>query len=303
MKASVYDIVTDRILAKLAEGTVPWRKRWNGSASTELPRNFLTKKAYRGINVILLWSCGYSTPDFLTFNQAKSLGGSVRKGEHGMPIVFWTVYDGKNSQTGASEKRFVLKYFTVFHVSQCDGLDVPAPVVDPNARHVDPIEACERVVASYANPPAIRHGGDGAFYRPSTDSVQMPERNAFDGAEEYYSTLFHELGHSTGHASRLARKAFHERTTFGSHSYSFEELVAEMTAAFLCCEAGIDTTTIDNSAAYIANWVKVLKSEPRWVVDAASQAAKAADLILGRKASYESDESNNESAAAQSAAA
>lgn len=297
-KASVYEIITARILDALAAGTVPWRKTWTEQRSSALPRNFVTKKPYRGVNLIILWSAGYSSPDFLTFRQAKQLGGSVRKGEHGLPVVFWTVYDGKtvDPKTGKLEKRFVLRYYTVFHVSQCDGLNVPA---EPVKAPVDPIASCDAVVASYKNPPTVAHGGGRAFYSTAADHVQMPERGSFESAAEYYSTLFHELGHSTGAAKRLDRKGITKSVGFGDHLYSFEELVAECAAAFLCAEAGISTATIENSAAYIAGWVAKLKSEPRWIVEAAGQAAKAADMIMNRgaQASTEDDDSSEAEAA------
>lgn len=287
-KASVYEIITARILDALSKGTVPWRQTWTAERSASLPRNFDTKKPYRGINLIILWSAGYSSPDFLTFNQAKQLGGAVRKGEHGLPVVFWTVYDGNgiDPKTGKPEKRFVLRYYTVFHVSQCDGLNMPAA---PAKAPVDSIASCEAIVASYQDPPSVAHGGGRAFYAPASDHVQMPERASFSSQAEYYSTLFHELGHSTGAAKRIDRKGITKSDGFGGHLYSFEELVAECTAAFLCAEAGISTATLDNSAAYIANWAAKLKSEPRWIIEAAGQAAKAADMIMSRGARAESE--------------
>jgi antirestriction protein ArdC len=295
-KASVYDIITARILAALQAGTVPWRQTWTERRSAARPRNFVTGKAYRGVNVLILWAAGFSSPDFLTFNQAKKLGGSVRKGERGIPVVFWRVYDGKdvNPKTGKAEKRFVLRYYTVFNVTQCEGLEAPQSE-EPTTRTVDPIETCEAIVAGYANPPAVRHGGARAFYAPASDLVAMPDRDAFEGAEEYYSTLFHEFGHSTGAAHRLNRKGVAQINAFGSHDYSFEELVAECTAAFLCAEAGISPATIENSAAYIANWSRKLQSEPRWIIEAAAQASKAADLILGRDPNGASSEDDEES--------
>jgi antirestriction protein ArdC len=295
-KASVYEIITARIIAALENGTVPWRQTWAADRSTSMPRNFVTKKPYRGVNLIILWSAGYSSPDFLTFRQAKQLGGSVRKGEHGLPVVFWTVYDGKtvDPKTGKIEKRFVLRYYTVFHVSQCDGLNAAA---EPVKAPVDPIASCEAVVASYKNPPTVGHGGGRAYYAPASDHVQMPERASFSSQAEYYSTLFHEFGHSTGASHRIDRKGITKSDGFGGHLYSFEELVAECTAAFLCAEAGISTATLENSAAYIAHWSKVLKSEPRWIVEAAGQAAKAADMIMSRGA-HATELDNDEAEAA-----
>lgn len=272
-KKSVYEIVTERILDALAKGVVPWRRPWQ----TDMPRNLVSGREYRGVNVLLLSCQGFASPCWLTFKQAKALGGSVKKGEKGTPVIFWRVYDGED-ENGKSKKRFVLRYFTVFNVEQCEGLDLPAA---ESRREVSPIAECEWIVAAYKEPPAIRHAGQQACYSPSRDEVRMPAREAFGSDEEYYSTLFHELTHSTGHTSRLARKGVTDPTRFGSHDYSFEELVAECGAAFLAARAGIAPKTIDNSAAYIASWTKRLTSEPRWIVDAAAQAAKAADRIAG----------------------
>jgi antirestriction protein ArdC len=274
MKPSVYQVVTDRIIEALEKGVVPWRQPW----AAEAPKNLVSKKEYRGVNVLLLGAAAKASPWWLTFNQAKALGGNVKKGEKGTPVVFWKVYD-KEDDDGDKDRRFVLRYYTVFNASQCEGIEVPA-----SPAKSDPIEACEKIAAGYANGPKVQHGGDRAFYSPSHDLVQVPARESFKDPEHYYSTLFHELTHSTGAADRLDRKGITDPIQFASHEYSFEELVAECGAAFLCSEAGIATATLDDSAAYLAHWVGRLKSEPRWIVEAASKAAKAADLVLGRQA-------------------
>jgi antirestriction protein ArdC len=163
----------------------------------------------------------------------------------------------------------------VFNVEQCEGID--SPMIAPA---VNPIEECERIVSQMPNPPAMEQDAR-AWYKPSTDTVGMPSRNAFNSAEEYYSTLFHELTHSTGHSSRIGRDGIEKLNTFGSESYSKEELIAEMGAAMLCGVAGIERMTLSNSAAYLRSWIDVLKSDSRMVVSAASQAQKAADYIQG----------------------
>lgn len=274
---NVYQIVTDRILQSLKAGTVPWRCSWRN----EGPKNLVSGRGYRGVNIILLQSLPYSSTWWVTFNQARDLGGSVKKGEKGCPVVYFKVYgDDEETKPEEQRRRFVARYFTVFNASaQCEGIEIPASA--PSVPF-DPIEACERIVSGYADPPSIEHGGGVACYHPSTDRIRMPLRESFSSVPEYYSTLFHELTHSSGAAHRLARKGLVDRTRFASHDYSFEELVAEVGSAFLCHEAGIGNRTLANSAAYIASWSKVLRSEPRWIVDAASQAGKAADLILGR---------------------
>jgi antirestriction protein ArdC len=284
---NVYQVITDRILTSLASGVVPWRCPWR----TEAPRNLISRKDYRGVNVLLLQASPFPSPYWLTFNQAKSLGGSVKKGERGTPVIFWKISENRDDR-GSIEKRFVLRYYTVFNAGQTEGIEVPA-LAAPKA--FDPIEECENVVRAFRDPPRIEHGGGSASYLPSLDRVQMPPRSAFHSVPEYYSTLFHELTHSTGAAHRLARKGVVDPIRFSSHDYSFEELVAECGSAFLCGQAGISAQVIDNSAAYISSWARRLRAEPRWIVEAAGQAAKAADLILGKASK------SNEDATAQAA--
>jgi antirestriction protein ArdC len=274
---NVYEIITDRILTSLSNGVVPWRKPWH----TETPKNLISGKGYRGVNVLLLEAAPYESRYWVTFNQARNLGGSVRKGERGTPVVFWKITEEKDAK-GKAEKSFLLRYYTVFNVSQCDGVQAPPTVQRPA---FDPIEACEAIVQGFQGKPRITHGGGRAFYSPVEDLIQIPARETFHSAPEYYSTLFHELGHSTGAHDRLARKTVTDPISYASHSYSFEELIAECTAAFLCSQGGIAASTIDNSAAYIASWSKVLRADPRMVIQASAQAAKAADLILGKLAS------------------
>jgi antirestriction protein ArdC len=288
-KASVYDIVTERIVEALARGVVPWRKPWDSPAFQQ-PRSLSTGKPYRGINFFLLGLAAdrFTSPYWITFKQARDRGATVRKGEKGLPVFFWKVYDAKSSadagdadEADHTGRRFVARYYTVFNAEQCDGLDYPKAQM-PDRREVQPIAACDAVCAGYEGGPAIRHGGAAAFYSPVGDVVRMPERERFHSPEEYYSTLFHELVHSTGHATRLARfTADSPPPPFGSADYSREELVAEMGAAFLCADTRISNATIDNAAAYVSGWLKVLKQDSRAVVFAAAAARRAADRILG----------------------
>ncbi|MEQ8786232.1 MAG: zincin-like metallopeptidase domain-containing protein [Pirellulaceae bacterium] len=277
--SQVYQIVTDRIIEQLEKGTVPWRRPWGGRAA--MPRNLVSGKAYRGVNVFLLGCNGYESPFWLTFKQAKALGGSVRKGEKGSPIIFWKQWE-RESADGDIDKIPVLRYYTGFHVSQCDGIPADKiPPIEQPAHDFAPIDRCERVVRGYGGRPTIRHEFARAFYRPNDDLVGMPRQTAFTSPEEYYSTLFHELTHSTGHAKRLNRKEIDTAVSFGSQDYGREELVAEMGAAFLCGVCGIETATLDNSAAYVAGWLKAIKRDTKLVVLAAAAAQRAADLILG----------------------
>jgi antirestriction protein ArdC len=284
-----YDAITDRIIAKLEEGVVPWCKPWYGKAG--MPRNLVSHREYRGINVFLLHCLAYESPYFLTFNQARNLGGHVRRGEKGCPVVFWKLLDVSEETDDLGRKIYkvkqipILRYYTVFNVAQCEGIEAPSLNV-PEREH-SPIEAAESIVRGMHDAPGIRHGHTAASYCPADDVVRMPRPEVFNDGERYYSTLFHELTHSTGHSLRLDRKLYSNLAPFGSHDYSQEELVAEMGATLLCGEAGILETNIDQSAAYIDGWLHSLKNDRKLVVMAAAQAQKATDYILGRKVAKE----------------
>jgi antirestriction protein ArdC len=289
-KPSVYQIVTDRIVASLKAGVIPWEKPWQTPhfAGGPFPRNFRTGKPYRGINIMLLWSCSYSSPFWLTFNQAKELNGSIRKGEKGMQIVFYKQLRDhqKTDDEHRAEKDprapFVLTYHTVFNVEQCDGLTLPQIEQPTQPDEVAVDETCEAIVSGWSDRPSLQLTSETeyrAYYRPSTDSVHIPARARFVDAPHYYSTLFHELIHSTGHETRLNR-------TFGAHFgdelYSKEELIAEMGAAFLCAIAGIaNENTERNTTAYIQNWISKLNEDNRLIVHAAANAQRSVDSILG----------------------
>lgn len=286
MALNVYEIITQRIIDSLEHNVVPWRKSWKSSP----PQNLLSKKPYRGVNVFLLDAMRHTSPYWLTFRQAKAKGGSVKRGEKGTPVVFWKVSGGQ-SETSEDDKfrRFILRYYTVFNLSQCEGIEAPA-TDSSETLPFQPIEACERIVEMYPHAPELEEGGDQAAYHPSTDTIRMPPRDSFTSEESYYATRFHEMIHSTGHSSRLDRQGISQLDSFGSHSYSYEELVAECGSAFLCGEAGILDTTIDNSTAYIRGWVSKLRSEPKWIIKASGEAAKAADLILRRNQTEQEEE-------------
>ena len=286
-KASIYQIVTESIIASLRAGIIPWEKPWHAPrfSGSPFPRNFRTGKPYRGVNVFLLWASPYSYPFWLTFQQAKELKGSVRKGEKGTQIVFYKQLrdPGKNANDEEKEQApFVLCYYTVFNVEQCDGLTLPE-IEEPTAKgEIEKDENCESIVTGWANGPALHLTSEiehRAYYRPSSDSVHMPARSRFVGAPHYYSTLFHELVHSTGHGSRLNR-TFGAR--FGDAPYSKEELVAEMGAAYLCAIGGIANEHTDrNTTAYIQSWISRFEEDNRLVIQAAANAQKAVDLIVG----------------------
>lgn len=273
-RCSVYEIITAQLLAELEKGQVPWRKPWHSLP----PANLITKKPYRGINVFLLGFAGYGSQFWLTFNQAKQLGGNIRKGQHGTKIIFWKCKTRETeSADGEIEERksAFLRYYTVFNLEQTEGLS--ALLTLPPAF---PIESAEEIVKGMPNPPAFEQDSRAA-YIPSKDTVTMPSRAAFQSQSEYYSTLFHELVHSTGHPKRLGREGIEKIQPFGSEDYSKEELVAEMGSAMLCGVAGIEQAIIGNSAAYLRGWINRLKADSRLVIAAARAAQEAADYIRG----------------------
>lgn len=290
MNNEIYQQITDRIVELLEQGAIPWRKPWGAAAKHGVPhQNLYSKTIYRGINVLLLSAAGFSSPYWVTFNHAKALGGNVKKGSKGIKLVYWNFIERVREKDGEDEVSWVplLKSFTVFNVEQCEGFDVPdLPVEAPTFNAID---EAEKLVANMPARPEIRHAQQRAFYSGFFDFVNMPKRESFEYSEEYYSTLFHELAHATGHKSRLNRPGVTERNEFGDEDYSKEELVAEMTAAFLSGETGIAPRTITNSAAYIASWLQALKNDHKLVISAASQAQKAADWILNVKAPSDSE--------------
>lgn len=278
---NVYEIITDRIVALLEGGVVPWRKPWTDGHHQ--PRNLVSKKLYRGVNVLVLSHSGHSSPWWLTFKQAKELGGYVRRGQKGSPVIFWKWLDRKDeTDNGEQETRRVplLRYYTVFNVEQCGGLSDKVPEVEA-VKVFEPIAAAEGLVRWMPSPPRIQHVEPRAYYRPADDLVNLPRRELFASPEDFYCTLFHELSHATGHPTRLNRQGVTELAAFGSHTYTREELVAECGAAFLAAEVGIEST-LESSAAYIGGWLKKIKEDKRLVVLAAAQAQKAADYVLGR---------------------
>lgn len=290
-KSDVYQIITDRMLALLEAGTVPWQKPWRTGAADILPSNYQTRKPYRGANVFLLLCSGFDCPYWLTYKQATEMGGQVKKGSKGLPVVFWNWRDklegGKPVLNGSGKPEQVpfLRYYTVFNLEQIDGIAWAKPVAAEGTKW-EPLANCEQIVAEMPQAPEIRHGGNRAYYSPSHDFVNMPNRDSFPEFAEYYGVLFHELTHATGHEKRLCRKGI-ARTddaiaAFGSQTYGKEELVAEMGAAFLCGQAGILNQTVTNSAAYLASWIKTIKGDPKLVVTAAAQAQRAADFILNQ---------------------
>lgn len=275
IKRDVYKEVTDRIIAQLDKGVIPWRRPWS-SVSGLWPRNAVTGRRYSGINVFLLWNAEGDNR-YLTYKQAEAAGGHVRKGERGQQIIYANKMKVEDRENPGKEKIiFMMKGYTVFSVEQCEGL--PAKMTAKIGNEQNPETRDQRAEDFMSKTGAdIRYGGNRAFFATNGNFIGLPKFETFVSSSAFYSTAFHELGHWTGHESRLNR-TFGKR--FGDNAYSVEELVAELTAAYLCADFGFDNETeINNTAAYIDNWRKVLKSDSKIIVSAASAASKAADYL------------------------
>lgn len=282
-RIDVYESVTDRIVASLEEGVVPWRKPWVGGG----PISIRSGRPYRGVNIFLLGMTEYGDPRWGTYRAIQEAGGQVRKLEKSTAIILWKPVRKKAQEDQErGDQYLLLRTYAVFNAEQADGLPEYQTAFDH-----DPIERAQEIVDGYDGAPAILYGGGEASYQPSKDLVRCPELGQFRTAEGFYGTLYHELVHSTGHEKRLKRL---EPALFGTDPYAREELVAEMGAAMLCGMAGIDNQ--DESASYVGGWLRRLKDDRKLVVQAAAQAQKAADLILGT--TFEEQEAKSELAVA-----
>jgi len=284
MKRDLYAEVSSRIIEQLEQGVAPWQRDWSQTAGANQVANGITKRPYSGVNVVMLWSAmaanGYGVPRFLTFKQALELGGNVRKGEHGHKVYFVKRLSFKDETAGAEtddvRQVTMLREYTVFNVSQCDGIPdtitTLAPVVSRNRDGRDET-ADEFVKATGA---AVLEGHGEACYRPGADNISLPAFTAYRSRDAFYATCFHEMTHWTGHKSRMDRDL---RGRFGDRHYAAEELIAELGAAFLCAEFGFDNG--DRHAAYIGNWIELLKHDKRAFFTACSKAQAAADYMRG----------------------
>jgi antirestriction protein ArdC len=278
----IFTIVTHLITQKLEQGIVPWRRPWK---EADTPKNFVTQRPYRGMNFLLLNSLGFACNEFLTWNQIHDLGGRVKKGEKANLVVLWVWIDedvGKQSHAVIGRKRPVLRYYHVFNIEQCAGIPSRAETL-PDAKRHNPIERCETIVAEMPNRPKIVHNENDAYYHRFGDFINMPKIELFETSESYYGTLFHELMHSTGYVDRLNRKEITEENTFGSESYSIEELTAEIGTCYLASYSGIAQKEMENNVAYIQGWLKRLNQDKRFIVYASAHAQKAVDYILNIK--------------------
>lgn len=289
-KPSLYEDITDQIVAELEAGAVPWVKPWTSSgAALGLPRSAATRRPYSGINVLILWDAvlrrGFASQEWLTFKQALALGGHVKKGERGTTICYADSFVPRAARERAGEgdepqRVPFLKRFTVFNIEQCEGLPpeivAPPKPIAPHDRH----RAAEALMA--ATGAVICVGGGEAFYHPREDFIRLPPGADFVSAADYYCTALHELGHWTAHPTRLGRDLTQR---FGDQAYAREELIAELTSAFLCAHLGIVPQV--RHAGYIDHWLAILKQDSRAIFHAASQASKAADFLLAYQQSPE----------------
>lgn len=282
VKANVYDMVTNRIIAELEKDKIPWQKPWTGVRSGAYNR--ITKKPYSLLNQMLLQHTG----EYATFKQWQDLGGHIRKGEKSEIVVFWKIFESKetDSDTGEIEIKKIplLRYYNVFHISQVDGVE-PLALEQLNDE-VEPIEAGDQIITDYIKREHLNFiecKSNKAYYSPTNDTVVVPLKEQYSMINEYYSTTYHELVHSSGHKTRLNRLQTGAVASFGSENYSKEELVAEIGSATLMSIAGIETPkTFRNSTAYIQNWLQVLRSDNKFIVSASSKAEKAVNYILAQ---------------------
>lgn len=277
-KFDIYQTITDRIIDQLKGGHIPWLKTWTGVNTGAFNR--VSKQPYSLLNQMLLKHDG----EYASFKQWTELGGHIRKGEKSEIVVYWNIIDKEvTNKDGEKEVKHIplLKYYNVFHISQVDGVEpLEKPLSD-----LQPIESAEQIIIDYVNREGINYKetvSNRAYYSPVMDAVVVPSKKQYTNINDFYATAFHELTHSTGHSTRLARINTSNIAAFGSHEYSKEELVAEIGSASLLNLLGLETSkTFRNTAAYIQSWLQVLKNDNRFIVSAASKAEKAVNYILG----------------------
>jgi antirestriction protein ArdC len=282
MAKNVYQMVTNRVIEQMQQGIIPWHRPWTGAADGAM--NYVTRRPYSLLNQLLLGRDG----EWLTWKQIQDCGGKLKKGAKAGMVVYYGKFVAKKEKADGTveEKEIpVLKYYNVFHLSDCTGIE--SKIENDVHTTTRPIDAAEDIINGYlTSGDAPRFHNDQpsnrAYYAPSTDTVVVPMLSQYKIAEEYYSTTFHELTHSTMKESRCNRRAENERAAFGSENYSREELVAELGAAMLCTVSGLDNDkAFKNSVAYLQGWLKALKNDNKMMVWAASRAEKAARYIMG----------------------
>ncbi|MDA3919743.1 MAG: zincin-like metallopeptidase domain-containing protein [Salinisphaera sp.] len=282
-KSDLCQDITNDVIASLEQGTLPWRCPWDRTQTFDIPINLSSNREYHGVNVALLWmhqaKMAYSTAHWMTYRQAQSLGGQVRKDEHSTPAVFYKSFEKETGQVDdngepETDQIRVIRQFKVFNLDQIDGIEAP----DKRPRFgFEPVEAAERLLASAGIP--ISHGGGRAFYVPSQDRITMPDRDRFESANDYYATALHELTHATGHSSRCDRPRY--ETTVKKGAYAFEELVAERGSLFAMSALGLSGEVVGHDS-YIDHWLSILREDKRAVFKAAAQAETAFKWLMSR---------------------
>ncbi|MBL7821307.1 MAG: DUF1738 domain-containing protein [Saprospiraceae bacterium] len=291
---SLYEEITNKIIAMIENGVAPWRKTWT---TYGLARNFVSGRIYSGINYLLMNNTGYRIPYFMTFKQVKELGGSIKKGSEAVQVVFFKVFykdiaDNSLDRNEAEARilkgedikvlRFI-RYYNVFNIESIQGIDLDkSKFLEIKLSDNEKIERCEQIILDMPKPPELRQiDSNRAFYYPNEDYINLPDIKQFESSEHYYATYFHELIHATGHSSRLARPEVMDFSGFGTKPYSKEELVAEIGASFLSRFTQIDYDNIfENNVAYLAGWLKVLKADSKFIFKVSASAQKAADYII-----------------------
>jgi antirestriction protein ArdC len=291
----IAQVITDRIITELEKGSAPWVKPWRDVKSRKhngQPWNPASGTVYRGANWTFLTLVGstFTSNAWITFKQANDLGGYVKKDQKGTPIIFWKPLAIKDKANPDQVTHVpMLKHYYVYNLDQCEDVTLPAPrETEPDYSAVDwnPCDKAESLIATLKLAGGLHHGGNEAFFRPSTDAIQMPEKGQFASRENYYATLLHEGIHATGHKSRLDRE---KGKRFGDHAYAYEELIAELGAAMLCAYCGLDGDL--RHAAYIESWLKALKDDKKFIISAAGKAQAGMDyMIKGKQESAESSE-------------
>jgi antirestriction protein ArdC len=280
MSRDIYEAITERFIEQLKHGTVPWQKPWLSA------QNIVSRRPYRGINALLLGSASFESPFWVSFKQALDLGGHVRKGERSTPVIYYKFLEKRDAAgnlviraDGTQARVPFIRWSNVFNLDQTEGITPPTLTIGQTEQQ--PCEKAAAIVA-HAKLCPIHHVGFAALYSPERDVIQMPAPATFRTAEDYHHTLFHEMIHATGHGSRLDREGVTKPVRFGSDRYSREELIAELGAAFLSNEAGIlNDVQFQNSAAYLASWIRKFEDDPRLIVSAAAQGQRGSDFVRG----------------------
>lgn len=272
-KLKPYEIINNKFIEMLEKGVAPWRQPWK-SRQKGLAENIISGKKYTGCNFFITNIQEFKSSKWGTFQQFKKLGGQVKKGEKGTPIIFYTQIE-KEKEDGEKESIPFAKLSYIFNLDQVEGIQIEEKQ-NVKLNDNESIEACENIIKNFPlGFPKAEHKEDRAFYQPCLDIINLPEIGLFSNAQEYYHTYFHEAIHATGHERRLKREGVTQSNYFGSECYSKEELIAELGASYMSAHCGIDTDIIENSSSYIAGWLKVLKENPRYITQSSAKAWQA----------------------------